>query len=277
METRASKYDTTHLIFLVSTMYPFFEIYGIKIYTFWLTLTICFFLFFFLLKKFSFSIGANPSFFSRYIVLYLIGTLFFGRVFYILFNWENFKFLKPIEFFITNDYNFSLFWSIFGFLLILFILSRKEKVSFRKYLDVATLSFFAVAPIWYLWAFFWWQVYGKPTERGIEINSQSPISLIPYEVPIFPLAFLYGIASIIFFFILFFFSKKTHIAGVIGYMGILLLSFTLLAWETLSGKYDSIYMKWEFHGTQIGAICLILFAIIQLLRGYFYTKKLYTK
>ncbi|USN57922.1 MAG: hypothetical protein H6767_06250 [Candidatus Peribacteria bacterium] len=96
-------------------MFPFFEpISGVIIYTFGLTLTICFFMFLWMLRKLSGRFGYDFSFFTTNIVWYFLSVFFFSRLFYVIAKWNDMKYIKdPFQFFIMSDYNFSLFGAIF--------------------------------------------------------------------------------------------------------------------------------------------------------------------
>ncbi len=185
-------------------MIPFFDIFNwFFIYTFWLTLSICFFLFLRMLKKLSYRYSYNFSFFLNNILWYFISVFIFSRLFFILSKWKDMKFIKdPFEFFIMSDYNFSLFGAIFWFFIVFLITLKLEKSKIINYLDGVVVSFLFVLIIWYIWAFLWWQVYWNEISDNLSsiwILYTHPFSNVPYEVPIFPLAIVYSIS----FFILF--------------------------------------------------------------------------
>lgn len=251
-------------------MYPFFEVFPwFYIYSFWLTLTVCFFLFLWMMKRLSSRFWINDSFFFNRILWYFLSVFIFSRLFYVIAKWNDFKFIKdPIEFFIMSDYNFSLIGAIFGFLFVLFMSIILLGLRSGKYMDVSILSFLFASFVWYIWAFFWWQVYGKQTNFWIEILYTNPFSPVPYEVPIFPLALMYAFIFFILFCILYMTSMFVKIRGLIWYIGIILISTILFLGEILSGKYDYFKIETWMNFTQIGAIFLFMFWFYWLYRIY---------
>jgi len=251
-------------------LYPFFEIYNwFFVYTFWLTLTICFFLFLWMLKKLSHRFWINNSFFFNRILLYFLSVFIFSRLFYIISRWNDFKFIKnPFEFFIMSDYNFSLIWAIFWFLLILFITLRLYKLNSWKYIDTVVLSFLFVLTIWYIWAFLWGQVYGKETNFWIEILYTNRFSPVPYEVPVFPLPLVYSFVFFVLFSALYMIAMFVNIRWIIWYIWIVIFSLVLLTLETFNWRYDFFKVSIWLNFTQIWAIFLILFWFYSLYKIY---------
>lgn len=249
-------------------MYPFFELYNwIFIYSFGFTLTICFFLFLWMLNKLSLRFGINQSFFFNRILWYFLSVFIFSRLFYVIWKWNEFKFIdNPLEFFIMSDYNFSLFWAIFWFLIILFLTIRIYRLRLAKYLDVSVLSFLFVSIFWYIWAFLWWQVYGKETNFGIEILYTTPFSPVPFEVPIFPLALVYSIVSFFLFSIFYMLVIFIKTRWIIWYLWLICFSAIVLFLESFSWKNDIFYNYFFINLSQISAIVLIIFSFIWLIR-----------
>lgn len=241
-------------------MYPFFELFsGFYIYTFWVSLTICFFMFLWMLKRLCHRFWINETFFFNRILWYFLSVFLFSRIFYILGNWENFKFIRePLEFFFMNDYNFSLVGAIFGFMLVMLTTIFLHGLKVGKYLDVAVLSFLFAAIVGYLGTFFWGQVYGNETHLWIEVLYTNPFSPVPYEVPVFPLAIVYSIFSFILFSGLYMFAMFINIRGIIGYIWVILFSSLLLIFETFSGKYDYFKVEFGLNFTQFWAIAFII-------------------
>lgn len=251
-------------------MYPFFEIFSwFYIYTFWLTLTICFFVFLWMIKKLSGKFGINDTFFFNRILWYFISVFFFSRLFYVIANWSNFKFIKdPLEFFLMSDYNFSLIGAMFWYFLVMFISIVLHSLRSGKYMDVSVLSFLFASIIGYFWAFLWGQVYGKETNIGIEILYSNSFSPVPYEVPVFPLPIVYSIVFFILFSVLYMFAMFISVRGIIGYIGLSLIGTVLLILDTFSGKYDSFKIELGISFTQLWAIGLIAFWFFGLYRIY---------
>ncbi len=251
-------------------MYPFFEIFNwFYIYTFWLSLTICFFLFVWMLKRLSHRFWINESFFFNRILWYFLSVFFFSRIFYIIANWSNLKYIKdPIDFFFMNDYNFSLIWAFVWFFLVLFISIIMHNLRSWKYMDVSILSFLFAWVVWYIWAFFWGQVYWKETSFWIEILYSNPFSPIPYEVPIFPLAIVYAIVFFILFSVLYMLAMFISVRGIIWYIWITLIWAVFIILESFSWKIDFFKTLIWINFNQLWWIWLIIFGIYWLYRIY---------
>jgi len=251
-------------------LYPFIEIFWIQIYAFGVTLSICFFLFLYFLKKLSSRFGYSFSFFSQNIIWFFLSVFLFSRIFYVIGRWNDLKYTfgDAFQFFIMNDYNFSLFWGIFGFFLVTYILTRFEKISVKKYIDGIVLSFLFVLPLGYLGSLLGWQVYGRDTNFGIEILYTHPFTQVPFEVPIFPLPVFYAVFSLLIFVGMYSLSLVTFPKGFIGYLGMILFSCMILIGEFFSGKFDILSVAFNFHLTQFFAIILIILCGLQLYNIY---------
>lgn len=199
-------------------MYPQLEIFGITIYTFGLSLSIAFILFFFMLYKLSEKFGINANFFLGNTLWFFLSMFFFSRLFYIIAEWRDFQFLWSqgiLKFFLMSDYNFSLVGGVLGFMAVLFFQLRKFKLSPRKYTDVIVLAFLFASVIGFIGAFFGGQIYGKPTDSFMGISAMSDIGNTPYTSPMFPLALLYSVISFVLFFCLYIARKFINIEGLV--------------------------------------------------------------
>lgn len=251
-------------------MYPFFEIFPwFYIYTFWLTLTICFFLFLWMLKRLCHRFWINDSFFFNRILWYFISVFVFSRLFYVIANWNNFKFIKdPIEFFFMNDYNFSLIWALVGYFFVLYISIILHNLRSGKYIDISILSFLFTCILWYIWAFLWWQVYGRETNFWIEVLYNNAFSPVPYEVPVFPLAIVYALVFFILFSALYMLAMFINVRWIIWYVWVSLIWASILILETFSWKYDFFKIELWINFTQIWAIFIIFLWLHWLYRVY---------
>jgi prolipoprotein diacylglyceryltransferase len=241
-------------------MYPFFEVFPwFYIYTFWLSLTICFFVFLWMLKKLCHRFWINDTFFFNRILWYFLSVFIFSRLFYVISRWNDFKFIKaPLEFFLMSDYNFSLIWAFFWYFLVMFISIVLHSLRSWKYMDVSVLSFLFASVIWYIWAFFGWQVYWKETNFWIEILYTNPFSPVPYEVPVFPLPIVYSIVFFILFCILYMLAMFINVRWVVWYIWLVLIWAVLLVLDNFSWKYDFFKVEFWISFTQIWAIALII-------------------
>lgn len=247
-------------------LFPFFDILdGIRIYTFWLTLTLCFFIFLWMLKKLSARFGYKFSFFHSNILWYFLSMFIFSRLFYVISRWNDMKFIEnPFEFFIMSDYNFSLMWALFGFFVVLYLNTRLEKTSIKKYIDGTVLASLLAMVAWYAGAFLWWQVYGRDTNFGIEVLYTHAFTPVPYEVAIFPLWVVYSILAFLLFSGLYILSMFIELKWFIGYIGIICFSSFLLIFEFFSWKFDIFKLGIGINLTQICALVLIIVSWWQL-------------
>lgn len=251
-------------------MYPYFNLFWIfNIYTFWLTLTICFFIFLAILKKLCHRFWINSTFFFNRILWYFLSVFFFSRVFYVISNWDSFKFIQdPLQFFLMSDYNFSLFWAIFWYLLVLFITIIVHWLRSWKYVDVSLLSFLFTGFFGFIWAFLWGQVYGNQTNFWFEITYNTINSIVPYEVPVFPLPIFYSLLFIILFTFCYIISIFINIRWIVWYFWFILFWFLTLILENYSWKYDFFKIEYWINFNQISSIVLIIFSLLGLYRIY---------
>jgi len=171
------------------------------------------------------------------------------------------KFIKdPFQFFIMSDFNFSLFWAIFWFLLVLTVLVRIEKSSITRYIDGVVLSFLFILVFWYIGAFFGWQVYGRETMMSIDILYSNPYTPVPYQVPVFPLPIIYTFLSFIIFSAMYMLSLFIHIRGYIWYIGLMLFAAMIIIFESFSGKQDILSVVSVFNLPQVYACMVIVWA-----------------
>jgi len=221
-------------------------------------------------KKYSY----DASIFINNILWYFLSVFFFSRLFYIISKWNDLKYINnPLEFFIMNDYNFSLFWAIFWFFIVLIINLKIRKEKIEKYIDWLVLSFLFILIIWYIWAFLWGQVYWRDTNFGIEVIYTNPFTPIPYQSPIFPLAIVYSILFFIEFSVLYILSMFIKIRGFIWYIWLLFFWIVILFMENFSGKYDIFKVSTWFDLSQILSVFVIFYAFYKL----YYISKIASK
>lgn len=240
-------------------MYPFFEpINWFYIYSFWLTITICFFLFLWMLKKLSIKFNYDYLIFKKNIIWFFLSTFIFSRLFYIISQWNDLKYIKnPIQFFIMSDYNFSLFWWILWFFIVLLINLKLKKENINKYIDWVVISIIFVLIVWYIGAFLWWQVYWRETSIWIEISYNHPFTPVPYQIPIFPLAIVYSICYFILFSVLYILAMYTNVKWFLWYVWIIAFSSIILIFEFFSWKNDILKNNIFINFPQFFALILI--------------------
>lgn len=251
-------------------MFPLFEpVDWFIIYIFWLTIVFCFFLFLWMLKKLSLKLWYDYLIFKKNVLWFFLWVLFFSRIFYIIWKWHDSKYIKnPLEFFIMSDYNFSLAWAITWFFIVMYILLKIRKEKLNHFIDGIVISLFFVLFFGFIWALFWWQVYGRETLYGIEISYNHPFTLVPYQVPIFPLPIIYSILFFILFSISYISSMYIHIKWIIWYIWLIIMSSIILIFDFFSWKYDIFKTSIWINLMQIFSIILILFSIYRLFLIY---------
>lgn len=250
-------------------MLPFFEFFGMQIFTFGLTIILWFFMFIFMMKKLSVRLSFDFVLFKKNLLWFFIGTFFFSRLFYVIAKWSDLKYIEnPMEFFIMNEYNFSLVWMIFWFFTVLFITTRLRKENINNFIDGIVISLFFVLTLGYIGAFLGWEVYWKETHFWIELLYTHPYSPIPYKVPVFPLPIVYALISFLLFSASYILSMYVHIKAIIWYVGLIIFSCVLLILEFFSGKTDifnniiSINMVQIFAFIAIGICSYKLYEIL---------------
>jgi len=166
---------------------------------------------------------------------------------------------NPFDFFIMSDYYFSLFGAIFWFLLVLMFNTRLFHKDIKPYLDGTVLSFLFVSVIWYIWAFFWGQVYWKITSIWIEIPYTNSASVVPLSGELFPLPIVYSIAVFLLFSVLYILSMYVKVRWLLWYIGLWIFSALVLGLDFYSWKTDIFKTAYNMNISQISAIVLIFF------------------
>ena len=246
-------------------MFPQIYIFGITIYTFGLALSIAFIMFFWMLHHISFKAGINTNFFIGNALTFFLSTFLFSRLFFILAEWRDEKFIFQdsralLRFFFMSDYNFSLAGGVFGFLLVLAILIRYYKLRTRKVIDAVVLSFLFAGVIGFIGTFLGGQICGRPTDLFFGILYTSPVSACPYTTPIFPLSLAYAFASLVLFVVLYMVRAAVNIEGFVGYVGMGAFASILLMGEGFRGDEDMFVSYLSLDLNQIVALVILAMA-----------------
>lgn len=251
-------------------MYPFIDLFNwFLIYSFWFSLVICFFLFIWMLKKLSIRFWYDFLIFKKNILWFFLSMFFFSRFFYVLSKWNDLKHIEnPIEFFIMNDYNFSLAWAIFWFFLVFFILLKIRKENIDNFIFWIVLSFLFILPIWYIWALLWGQVFWKDTSIWIEIMYNHPFTPVPYKVPVFPLPIVYSILFFIQFSALYIASMYLNIRSILWYAGLMIFSCIIFIFDFFSWKYWVFKDIFNLNLTQIFMLFVFWYCFYHLYKFY---------
>ena len=235
-------------------MYPIITISDIiSIHTFGVMILFSGFLFFYLLHTLSLRKGIVQHIFSD-LLAFILTPFIFWRVFHIVAEWreQKFLFMDLVEwdgffnflrnFFLTENYNLSLVGCIAGFFLVFFIKTRKNKAERPIYYDILIPAFLGSALLGYFGAFLGWQVYGIPYSGLFSLSYNTKESIVPFRNTLFPLPFLYIICLLLIGLYLYRIYKKWHSLpnGFIGYMGFWLYGIVLFLVEFLNGSSDML-------------------------------------
>ncbi len=259
-------------------MYPNIAITdSVSLYTFGVFMLIAWAIFFSLLHSFSLKKGIVQHVFID-IVSFILVPLFIGRLFHILAQWreEKFIFMDLVEgggFFeflskliLTVNYNLSFAGCILGFFIVFFFKTRKNIENRPIYYDAIVPAFLITSIIWYIGAFFGWQTYGIPYDGLFSIVYNTKESIVPFRNGLFPLPILYVVSILLILLYLYRISKKAHSLphGFIGYMGFWLFGILLFLAEFLNGSSDMLGSLLWINFNQILGLFLISFAFLWL-------------
>ncbi len=181
----------------------------------------------------------NLVFLSKYFIQIILSALFFGRLFSVLLNFNEFKnsFLSALYLW---DLNFNFFGLLFGSLLWLYMLSRRHDEDFWAWLDVTVLSALAMLIFVHIGFFFSGHYYGLPTNLlwGISLEANH----IPYTTPIHPTQLYASLLSFVLLLQGVKKSKRTHLSGLVGTKALMLYSLGMLGVSFLHGDPE-LYSK----------------------------------
>lgn len=261
-------------------MYPLFHITPyIEVHFFGIFLVTAWLVFFWLLHKYSVEHGLNKNIFGD-IVSYTLSIFFMGRIFYILSDWRNEKyiFIKLIQegavgeflqrFFITQNYEITLAGGIIGFLIVFLWKIRRSWYVFGKSIDIIVRSFFYAATIGYTGALLGWQIYGIPFDSVFSLLYMDKNSIVPIGSARFPLPVLSILTSVSIALALEKIRKTITLPdGFLGYIGIWMYGIVLFLLEFTSGSADMFqsYPPYISLNQIIWLACTIL-ALVWILR-----------
>ncbi len=259
-------------------MYPTIEISRFVIYTFGTIMAFTWLLFIVLLHRFAWKKWFTKSIFSS-IIPFTLAIFLFWRLFYILSEWVDQKFIlmdlfngNIIDFlqlfFIPEEYFFSLFWWVFGFIVVFLWKTRNIKKDRLRYMDSITFAFLYAAILGYFWALLGGQVYGIPYHSFWSIIYDHKNTIIKDHVPLFPLAFFYMIGCTCIAIVLRRITHKTPLPdGFIWFLGVGSFSGLIFLWEFLSGSREDMFYDFIFLSlNQIGALIGVIVSILWILR-----------
>ena len=260
-------------------MYPLINISdSLQIYTFWLCMVIAWLLFFGILHHLVAEKWIQKHPFGN-IVIFTLSSFFFARIIYILSEWRNEKFIFVNvvewwgflhflrEFFITDTYKLSLAGAIVGFLLVFFILTKRDKNPIEKYMDALVPAFLIMAGIGYFGALLGGQIYGIPFNSVFSIHYTDKNSIVPFQNELFPLPILYSITCMVIYLYLKRLEKTQHPPhGTIGFLGMGIFGVMLFLWEFLNGSTDMLSSVFFISFNQALGFIFILWAFVWMMK-----------
>jgi len=241
-------------------MFPYLINYSFfQIHTFWLSITISFFLFLWMLHRMSKRLNYDFNVFYKNMLWFVLSVFFFSRLFYIISKWHDLKYIQSFtEFFIMTDYNFSLLWAVFWFFLVLIILLKIRKENINKYIYWVVLSFIFVLPIWFFGALLWWQVYWTDTNFWIEITYTRNDTPVNSTSPLFPLPIVYWVLFFLLFCGLYIANMYFKEKELLWYWWMMIFACIIFIFEFFSWKNDIFKDVIIINLNQIFAIIILL-------------------
>ncbi len=241
--------------------------FAFPVYVFGLSIVVCFFLFLWMLKKLSVRFWFEYHFFTNSMLWYFLSVFIFSRLFYVISMWKDMQHIENISsFFIMTDYNFSLFWAIFGFCIILLLNTKLLKKSIHKYIDWFTLAFLFTIIFWFIGLFLSGSGYWESTTSWLWIPYISNSLSTTPTGKFLPIALIYSGLSFVLFSILYILSMYIKVRGLIGYVWIWVFSSFVLILESYSAKPDAFSVTYNISFSQMWAIIFIIISFYWIYR-----------
>lgn len=213
-------------------MYP--ELYSftagdstIPVTTFGVTLTVAFFLFYWMLRRLGRKYDINTAFFSINLLSFFLTTFFVSRLLHVILyaglpTKSAFSIEYPfLSFFLMSDFYFSAGGAVVAFFGLFWIHMRhREVVDREESLDITVISWVFASIVAYLGAFLGGQVYGVRSESIFAVDYvNNPILA---EFPRFPLAIVYILCTLVIFSLIYIVRKLRPERGLAAGLGALL-------------------------------------------------------
>lgn len=198
-------------------MYP--ELYSfsfgdatVPVTTFGVSLTISFFLFYWMLRRLGRKYTINTAFFSVNLLSFFLTTFFVSRFLHVVLyaglpTKSAFSLEYPIlSFFLMSDFYFSAGGAVLAFFGLFWWHMRQREVADREEaLDITVIAWAFAAIMAYFGAFLGGQVYGVRSDGLFAVDYiNNPILA---EVPRFPLAIVYVLATLAIFSLIYIIRK----------------------------------------------------------------------
>ncbi|MEN9328138.1 MAG: prolipoprotein diacylglyceryl transferase [Candidatus Parcubacteria bacterium] len=210
----------------------------VKIYTFGLFLVLAFFWSSFLLWKNSRLTSYKEEDIFDGLFVSLLGALFVGRIFYVVFHFDKFGF-NLMKFLLINGYpGLNLYGCLLGGFIAMALFSNPKKFSFFEVLDYVISPIFLALGIGKLGAFFSGVEVGAKTKFPLAIkyvNFDGLRHLTPFYESI-----LFFIAAYLSYQIMYSVRRGLLKKGFLFYFFIWFFSLTTLAFDTLKSSHSMI-------------------------------------
>ena len=238
-------------------MYPEISIFGLKIYSFWLCLSVACFLFLWMNRRLSQKHKLKSIVFENPLLFALLAFIC-SRLFYILSEWREFKFFiweSWFRFFFMTDYNFSLAGLLVGLACAYLWNVRNSKQKTKAlHFDILVVSFLFAGVIWYLGAFLGGQVYGSITEGSFGVLYTHSSSYVPGVAARIPLAAFYSLWCAVIFAILYMVRLFVSVPWFIWRIGLAVFCGLIFIGELYNGSGDIFHSYIALSLNQI--VCL---------------------
>ena len=197
----------------------------------------------------------NISFLARSILIIFAAMIVGGRLLYVIEHWPMFRSGLIYALYIW-DLHFSFFGVLYGLIVSLLFLSRKNDEDFWSWFDVGALSTVFAMIFLHIGHFLNGTNYGLPTDLPWSISFD--VQNIPFVNPIHPTQIYAALLAFIIFIYSLKKSRRTHLSGVAGNIAIMLYSLSMLGLDFLRGA-PSLYVKISF-----GIIAVLSFIFLVL-------------
>ena len=179
------------------------------------------------------------SFLVDNLIFIIIFPLIGGRIFYIFEHFSVFS-QHPLYSFAIWDLGFSAFGVFYTAVIVLFILTRRDREDFWGWVDAFVLSGLTGLFFIHIGHFFNGTDYGSPTDLpwGIAFDTFN----IPFTIPIHPVQLYSALITFIIFGFVMRVVKRTHLTGVAGTLAVMLYSLGAFGIDFLHGS-PSTYAK----------------------------------
>lgn len=250
-------------------MFPYIELFWIKLYFHWLWIVLATLVFFYWLYRYSNKFKLKFSYLFSFLAFFIIVPYLFWRYFYDFIEYQNFLPLDIINLISPYNYQFSFIWVSFWLFLMIFIFlfSLQYKQERKKYIDVffysICLALVVIWPFLLLWDVF----YGSVTNNIFWISPFTENTQIPFTHKVWPVWIFISILWLVLYILL----KIIYYIFKKPWLSIYLLPFMFLAfaWIFTFQHYPKHFIFW----IDIKIFYCILMAILSPILLYLITLK----